>query len=85
MRLISDKLKSLLDIYNKAKKDFIRMIEKFVHWSKCCLLKRKIIAWEKWLIFQKRIDISQALKIKAIINAILCKSFNKFETINYYY
>ena len=46
MRLVLDKLKLLLDIYNKAKGDFIGVIQGRVHQSKLCLFEGKITTWE---------------------------------------
>ena len=84
MRLVSDKLKSLLDTYDKAKGDSVGVIQGRVHRSKLCLLEGKITAREMWLTLQKEFDISRASEIGAITNAILRKSFDEFETVSDY-
>ncbi len=81
MRLVSDKLKSLLGTYDKTKRDSVRVIQGRIHQSKFCLFEKKITAREIWLTLQKKFDISQALEIGAITNVFLRKLFNKFETI----
>lgn len=52
VKLVSDKLKSLKDIYEKAKGDFIGVIQGRLHRNILSLLERRTTVREMWVTLQ---------------------------------
>lgn len=84
LKLVSDKLKSLKDIYEKAKGDSIGIIQGRLHRNRLSLLEGKTSAREMWVTLQQEFDISRASEIGAITAKILGKSFHDFDTVTSY-
>lgn len=82
MRLVLDKLKSLLNTYEKTKWDFVGVIQRRVHQSKLCLLEKKNNSIRNMVYTSKEIWHQLSLKIGVMTNVINCKSFDNFKIVN---
>lgn len=84
VKLASDKLKSLKDIYEKAKGDTIGVIQGRLHRNILSLLERRTMAREMWVTLQQKFDISRALEIGAIAATVISKDFHEFDSVSNY-
>lgn len=85
LKLVSDKLKILKDIHEKAKGDSIAIIQRRLHYTQLSLLESKITVREIWITLQQEFDISRFLEIRVIAIQIMSKSFHDFDTVSIYY
>ena len=83
-KLICDKINTLRKKYEKAKGDFVGVIEAFVHQSKLNLLQEKTMVQEIWLTLQKEFDIIRALGIGVIVILVMGKLFQDHESVDSY-
>lgn len=84
VKLVSDKLKSLKDIYEKAKGDSVGVIQGRLHRNILSLLEGRTTAREMWVTLQQKFDISRALEIGAIAATVISKDFHEFDSVNNY-
>ena len=84
LKLVSDKLKTLKDIHEKAKGDSIGIIQGRLHRNRLSLLEGKTTAREMWVTLQQEFDISRASEIGAIAARVMGKSFHDFDSVSSY-
>lgn len=58
LKLVSDKLKTLKDIHEKAKSDSIGIIQRRLHRTRLSLLEGKTTTQEMWMTLQQEFNIT---------------------------
>ena len=84
VKLVSNKLNSLKDIYEKVKGDSIGVIQGRLHRNTLILLEGRKTAREMWVLLQQVFDSSRALDIGAIAATVIGKDFHEFDSVSNY-